>query len=162
MFGNRDFFICHYLHISKNTCTFAPSFENREINIINRRKAQNFKNMKKTMAIETANYQMEFSYSKFWTKVKELANEAGRKIVYQALLLYYVFVAPDVPYQQKLTILGALGYLICPLDLIPDFIPVVGYSDDLAALAAAIAVVQSSITPAIKEQAQNKVDSIFN
>ena len=113
-------------------------------------------------AVETANYQTEFSNSKFWAKVKVLVSGAGRQITYLALLLYYVLTSPEVPHQQKLTILGALGYLICPVDLIPDFIPVAGYTDDLAALTAAIAVVKSSITPAIEEQARNKVDDIFS
>ena len=119
-------------------------------------------NKKLTVAVQTADYQKEYSDSKFWNKVKVLANEAGRKIVYQALLLYYVLTSPDVPHKQKLVILGALGYLILPTDFIPDFLPVVGYTDDLAALTAAIATVRSSITPAIKEQAQNKLNDIFN
>ena len=112
--------------------------------------------------VEMTNYQSEYSDSKFWTKVKALVKHAGKKIVYDALLLYYVLISPEVPYAQKSIIIGALGYLICPIDLIPDLIPVVGYTDDLAALAAAIAAVKSNITPAIEERAKNKVISLFN
>lgn len=113
-------------------------------------------------AVQTASYQSEYSDSKFWAKVKELVNKAGREIVYLAMLLYYVLKSPDVPYQQKLIIIGALGYLICPIDLIPDFVPVAGYTDDAAALTAAIKTVHHCITPDIKKQAQEKTNSLFN
>ena len=112
-------------------------------------------------AVQTAKYSTEYSDSKLWIKVKALVKEAGYQVVYNALLLYYVLRSPDVPYQQKLIILGALCYLICPLDLIPDCIPVAGYADDLAALRDAIKTVRANITPAIKEQAQNTTNSLF-
>lgn len=115
-----------------------------------------------TIAVETANYQKEYSDSKFWTKVKALAKKVSGEIVYNALLLYYVLKSPDVPYQQKLIVIGALGYLILPLDLIPDFIPVTGYADDLAALTAAITAVKANITPEIEAQAQDKLNSLLN
>lgn len=114
------------------------------------------------IAVQTAEYQSEYSDSKFWTKVKALVNKANRKVVYSALLLYYVLQSPDVPYQQKLIIIGTLGYLIFPVDFIPDFIPVAGYADDAAAIAAAIKTVHDSITPEIERHAQEKTDSLFN
>lgn len=112
--------------------------------------------------VVSSTYQKEYSDSKFWIKVRALAKEAGYQVVYKALLLYYVLKSTDVPYQQKLIILGTLGYLICPLDLIPDCIPVAGYTDDLAALAAIIKVVKDNISPAIEKQAQNKANELFN
>ena len=113
-------------------------------------------------AKQTSEYQSEYSDSKFWAKIQKLIIKAGRKIVYQALLLYYVLKSPDVPYQQKMLIIGALGYLICPTDFIPDVVPVVGYSDDLAVLGTIIKTVSDNITPEIKKQAQDKTDSLFN
>jgi len=68
----------------------------------------------------------------------------------------------EVGIQQKLAIAGALGYLILPLDLIPDFIPVVGYADDFAAMAAAYRLVKESITPSIRAQASAKCNTWFN
>ena len=113
-------------------------------------------------AIQMANFETEYSDSKFWNKVKALVKEAGYNVIYLALLLYYVLMSPDVPYQQKLLIIGALGYLICPIDLIPDFIPVVGYTDDLTALAGAVAAVKTNLTPEIEAQAKAKANSLFN
>ena len=113
-------------------------------------------------AVQTAQYASEYSDSKFWIKVKALTKEAGYQVIYRALLLYYVLTSPDVPWEQKLIVTGALGYLICPIDIIPDFIPVAGYTDDLAALAAAITAVKANVTPEIEEQARNKANSLFN
>ena len=79
-------------------------------------------------------YQKYFSDDQFWGKVKKLVRKAGIKIVYIALLLYYVMRNPATPKADRTKILGALGYLLLPTDLIPDFLPVAGYTDDLAAL----------------------------
>lgn len=114
------------------------------------------------IAVQTAEYQSEYSDSKFWIKVNDLVKKAGSEIVYMAFILYYVLKSPDVPYQQKMIIIGALGYLILPVDLIPDFIPVAGYADDAAALTAAITMVHDNITPEIKDQARSKANSLFN
>ena len=55
----------------------------------------------------------------------------------------------------------ALGYLILPLDLIPDTIPVIGFTDDLTALTTAYEIVKSSITPEIEARAKAKADELF-
>ena len=113
--------------------------------------------MKKNME----SYQKEYSEKKFWNKIKKCANIAGLKVTYVALLLYYVLSDPDVPTIDKAKIYGALGYFILPFDLIPDFIPFVGYSDDLAALAWATHAVWSNITPQMKERAKEQLHTWF-
>ena len=62
---------------------------------------------------------------------------------------------------KKTLIIGALGYFIFPLDLVPDFIPIAGFADDATALVAVIKMVFENITPAIKEKARNKSNEIF-
>ena len=79
-----------------------------------------------------------------------------------ALVLYYVLQSPDVTVSNKALILGALGYFILPLDLIPDVIPALGFTDDAAALALAYKAVQASVTPEIEAKAQAKVDEWFS
>jgi uncharacterized membrane protein YkvA (DUF1232 family) len=91
-----------------------------------------------------------------------VAKKAGAKVVYCALLLYYVLKSSSVPTEDKLIIIGALGYFILPLDLIADFIPIAGYTDDLAALIACYKAVKNNITPEIKQQAQNKYSEWFD
>lgn len=114
------------------------------------------------LAIQLAEYSTEFSNSKFWDKLKRLFKHMGEKLVYNALLLYYVIESDDVPLKTKALIVAALGYLICPVDLIPDAILVVGFSDDLAAILAVVKAVSESITPEIKASATAKVRSIFD
>lgn len=106
-------------------------------------------------------YQSNYSESGLWKKVKSVAKKAGIKTIYMVLFLHYVLKSPDVPLEDKAKIYGALGYFILPIDLIPDFIPVVGYSDDVAALAFALHAVWKNVTPEIKEQAQRKLREWF-
>ena len=101
-------------------------------------------------------YEKHYSESGFWGKVKKL----GKKVLEPALTLYYVMKADSTPANIKLLIAGALGYLILPLDLIPDFIPVGGYADDAGALAAVIKMCSDYITPEIKAQVKAKLDEM--
>lgn len=102
-----------------------------------------------------------YSDEKFWDKVKKYGEQAGKKTVYYSLLLFYAAKSPNVPKSSKMIILGALGYLILPLDLIPDFIPVVGLADDTLVIATAIYKVMSHIDDDIKVQAKKKMASFF-
>lgn len=79
-----------------------------------------------------------------------------KKIYYYFLLLYYTAVAKSTPSSQKAVIFGALAYFFLPLDLIPDALPIVGFTDDLGALIAGTVAVVESLTPEIKEKAKNK------
>ena len=101
-------------------------------------------------------YEKNYSDSSFWNKVKKL----GKKVLEPALLLFYVMKSPDTPLRLKAEIAGALGYLILPVDLIPDILPVVGYTDDLAALMAVVKLCKDYITPEIREQVRCKLGEL--
>ena len=75
--------------------------------------------------------------------------------------MYYTWDDDEMPMSAKATIVGALGYFISPVDAVPDILPVVGYTDDLAILVGAITTVAGSIKKAHKEAAKQKVDDIF-
>lgn len=107
-------------------------------------------------------YQGNYSESGFWNKVKKVALKAGAKVIYVALILYYELTDPNVSPKEKAIIIGALGYFILPLDLIPDAIPVLGFSDDLAALVAAYGYVKGHLTPEVKLRAQKKLCEWFD
>ena len=83
-------------------------------------------------------------------------------MVYAVLLLYYVLRNPNVSTADKSKIYGALGYFILPTDLILDIVPLVGYTDDMAAIMWAIHTVAKNITPEIKEQAKAKLGEWFD
>ena len=105
-------------------------------------------------------YSQYYSENAFWEKIKNVLVALGlKKIAYYACELYYVF--PKIPLHMKAIIFAALGYLIFPVDLIPDFIPVIGYSDDLMALTAAVAEVSFYIDDEVKQQAKVKIDELF-
>ena len=107
--------------------------------------------------INTAVYADNYSDESFMDKMKRFGKKMGGKLLYNVYVLYYVLKSRDVPIKVKAEILGALGYVIMPLDLIPDFIPVAGFSDDLAAITFAVQMSRAQITPAIQEKAENKV-----
>jgi len=113
------------------------------------------------MADEIVKYEKEFTEEKFWAKLARYAVYIGREVVLMALKLYYALQDPEIPVWAKTVIIGALGYFILPLDAIPDLTPVVGYADDLGALAAALATVAMFITPEVNEKAMQKLRDWF-
>jgi uncharacterized membrane protein YkvA (DUF1232 family) len=80
---------------------------------------------------ELQKYKQDYSEHSFKEKLRKYAKIIGVGAVYKVLQLWYVLQKPDVPLKQKALITGAIGYLIAPLDFIPDLTPVLGYSDDL-------------------------------
>jgi len=106
-------------------------------------------------------YKSHYSEGSFWEKLKKHAANAGKKVVYAALLAFYSLQNPDIPLKAKATIYGALGYLILPIDLVPDMLPVVGYGDDLAALLYAIGSVAIYLNKEVKENALRKMEEWF-
>ena len=106
-------------------------------------------------------YANHYSEDKFSAKIRRSARRIGLKAVYYALTLYYALISKDITSRERKIILGALGYLILPVDLIPDFLPALGYTDDLAALTFAVYKVISNITPEVKAKADAKAHSIF-
>ena len=110
---------------------------------------------------EIKKYEGNYSDSGFWGKLAKFALKIGEPVVYDALLLFYLLKSPSCPVQQKALILGALGYLILPADLVPDVIPLLGFTDDAAAIATVIKVVKNNITPEIENQARKKLSEWF-
>ena len=106
-------------------------------------------------------YEKHFSEAAFWKKLGKIGKRVGVKLVYYALVLYYVLISPETPKKYKAVIAGALGYLILPVDLISDLFPFVGMADDWAALVAAVAFVASAINEPIKLRAKSKVTEWF-
>ena len=78
-----------------------------------------------------------------------------------ALKLYYSTRDPETPAWVKAIAIGALGYLILPIDVIPDIIPAVGLSDDLAVLVGAISAVAAHIKEEHIAQTQEKLNEWF-
>ena len=93
--------------------------------------------------------------------LKKILLRAGRGIALPALEGFELIMDNSTPPQVRISMMGALTYLIVPVDLIPDFIPASGFSDDLVALTAVISLWQHHITPEIKFRAKSKLDKWF-
>ena len=107
-------------------------------------------------------YANKFSQSEFVEKISRIAKRAGAKLVYVALILFYTLQSDKVSTKNKALIIGALGYMISPLDVVPDAIPIVGLSDDLAVLLYVLKTVWTEIDPSIQERAREKLSKWFD
>jgi len=88
----------------------------------------------------------------FWRKLKRLI--ASLPFAEDLLAAHYCAFDRDTPLQVKAVLLGAIAYFVLPTDFIPDYIPLIGYTDDAAVLAAAIKLVTSHITPTHRDAAR--------
>jgi uncharacterized membrane protein YkvA (DUF1232 family) len=90
-----------------------------------------------------------------------LLRRAGRTIARPALECFEMLIDGSTPHQARITVLAALTYLVLPLDLIPDFIPAAGFTDDMVALTALLGLCTRHVTPVIKDRAQRRLDQWF-
>jgi uncharacterized membrane protein YkvA (DUF1232 family) len=88
----------------------------------------------------------------FWRKLRGLA--ARLPFAEDLVAAHYCAFDRQTPLHVKAAFVGALAYFVLPVDVIPDVLPVIGYSDDAAVLAAAIKLFASHITPDHREAAQ--------
>lgn len=102
-----------------------------------------------------------FLESKLWKKLNKVALRVGMKVVYPVVLLYYLFKSKDVPLRAKSLIIGALTYFIMPLDGLPDFLPILGYTDDLSLLIATLSQMKKYVNPEILGLTRTKIEQWF-
>lgn len=112
--------------------------------------------------MNNSRFQGVYTPMRFWQKLAPGVKTVGRETLEKALCLYYAAQSPNTPAWAKRVIYGALGYFIFPLDAIPDLAPLIGYTDDLSVMAAALATVAFYITPEIKDQARQKLAKWFD
>lgn len=107
-------------------------------------------------------YASKFSPSDFADKISRIAKRAGAKLVYAALILYYTLQSDKVSKTDKAIIIGALGYMISPLDVIPDAVPIAGLTDDLAVLIFVLKKVWLDVSPEVKDKAKERLSKWFD
>ena len=113
------------------------------------------------IADKAEEYQENYDESSFWDKILKFAKKAGIEVIYLALLLYYTLGSNTLFLKDKAIIYGALGYFILPIDLIPDYIPVIGLSDDFGTLIYAYNIIKDNINDDIRGKAKKKLCSLF-
>lgn len=105
-------------------------------------------------------FSKNFSVAKLWEKIQKNARKLGVKVVFEALKLFYMLQDPVVNASDKLIITAALGYMILPLDLVPDFIPG-GFIDDGVILTWALNQLKGKMTESTLQKAKDKLREWF-
>ncbi|MAL98011.1 YkvA family protein [Hydrocarboniclastica marina] len=105
-------------------------------------------------------YRKQFTEGRFRNKLRQVA-QVGKRPLELSLTLYYAFRDPATPAWCKTVILGVLGYFISVVDAIPDLTPVLGYTDDVGMMIAALAVLGTHISPQHTERARARVASLL-
>ncbi|ODC05252.1 hypothetical protein BFW38_06575 [Terasakiispira papahanaumokuakeensis] len=98
------------------------------------------------------------SKNRFWQKVKRHGVRAGRALLLNALTLYCAALDKETSRRARWTIYLALGYFIWPIDLLPDFLPGLGYTDDMGVLAWAMTQVALHIKPEHRNKAKQWIE----
>jgi uncharacterized membrane protein YkvA (DUF1232 family) len=93
--------------------------------------------------------------------LRRLLRRAGRTLARPALECLELLLDGKTPPQVRITMVAALTYLLVPMDLIPDFIPAAGFSDDLVALTALLGLCSTHMNEEIRIRAQRKLDRWF-
>ena len=106
-------------------------------------------------------FRQYFSEFAFWDKLKNYAKAAGVKTIYSALLLYYAYQRKETPAWAKRSIVGVLGYLIMPIDLLPDLGFLIGYTDDMGFLTLCLVMVAGFINDEVRANAREKLAEWF-
>lgn len=106
-------------------------------------------------------YKKAFSEENLWQKLKNYAIQAGTKVVYSALLLFYAYERKDTPAWAKRIVIGTLGYFLTPIDFIPDLSPIIGYTDDIGVLSFGLVTVAAYINDDVRSQAREKLHKWF-
>lgn len=106
-------------------------------------------------------YEKQHSEENFWKKIKKVGSKIGVTPIYLAFLLYHSIKSKSIPIVNKAPIVGALGYFISLIDIVPDVTPLVGYCDDVSIVVGALAAIATQITEEIREEAKESARRIF-
>lgn len=117
---------------------------------------------KKINENELSKYADNYSEENLLHKISKFGAHIGLELLYKVAQLWCVLQKPEVPAKEKALIMGALGYLITPLDFLPDLTPVLGYSDDLVAITFALLKVQGYIDEEVDARAKELLAKVFD
>jgi uncharacterized membrane protein YkvA (DUF1232 family) len=96
---------------------------------------------------------LKVAFNRLTAKAKSLKKEVRA--------LYMAYRRPDVPWYAKLAAILVVGYALSPVDLIPDFIPVLGYLDDLILIPLGVALVIKLVPGNIMEECRLQAEGVF-
>jgi uncharacterized membrane protein YkvA (DUF1232 family) len=94
----------------------------------------------------------------FWRKCRRVA--ARLPFADQLLAAYYCAFDRNTPLHVKTALVATLAYFVLPADVVPDFLPALGYADDAASLAATLRLVSAHILPVHREAAEQALERL--
>ena len=94
-------------------------------------------------------------------KAFERLKQKSRHLKIEIYALYLAYRDPRVPWYAKAFVALVVGYAFSPIDLIPDFIPVLGYLDDLILIPLGVAVALKMIPEKVMEDCREKAQEIM-
>lgn len=106
-------------------------------------------------------YAVFFSENQLLNKIKDYFRQAGLKVVYSALLMFYAFTRKETPVWAKNIILGVLGYFVAPIDAVPDLTPLIGYTDDLGVLSFGLVTIACYVNEEVRNRAKLRLRDWF-
>lgn len=94
----------------------------------------------------------------FWPKIRKFA--AHIPFAAEATAAYYCAFDSKTPLTARATLWGALAYFILPLDVAPDYLPLLGFTDDAAVLTTALKLIASHLQPDHHEAARRALQKL--
>lgn len=86
--------------------------------------------------------------------------QRARRLKAELYALYLAYRDPRVPWYARVFAAGVVAYAISPIDLIPDFIPVLGYLDDLILVPLGIVLALRMIPPEVMAECRERAKEI--
>jgi uncharacterized membrane protein YkvA (DUF1232 family) len=96
--------------------------------------------------------------AEFWPKLKSSFGRAP--FAEDAVAAFYCAFDPATPLRVKGILLAALAYFILPIDVVPDFILGLGFTDDMAVLYAAFTAIRTHLRPEHRDKARLALDKL--
>lgn len=95
---------------------------------------------------------------RFWRKLRRVI--ARIPFAEDLIAAYYCAVDPETPAYVRAVLLGAVAYFILPIDMVPDILAGLGFTDDASVLAAALAAVGRHLQPKHRQRAKASLDDL--
>ena len=87
--------------------------------------------------------------------------ECIRHLKGETFALYLAARHPQTPWYAKIFVAGVVAYAFSPIDLIPDFVPVLGLLDDLILVPIGIAIAIRMIPPAVLTECRVRAQAMM-